>query len=112
MKNEISYSDFAKMDMRVGTITEAVKHPDANRLYIVQIDFGELGSKQTVTSLVPHYTEAELLGRVVVALVNLAPTAMRGEQSECMLLCAETEDESLSVLLTPSADVPNGTPIV
>lgn len=109
----ISYDQFAALDMRVGTIQEVVRHPDADRLYIAQVDFGgEVGVKQTVTSLVPHYTEDELHGRTVIGLVNLKPTRMRGERSECMLLCAETEDESASILLAPSAPIAVGTRVV
>ncbi|HLR44976.1 MAG TPA: tRNA-binding protein [Brevibacterium sp.] len=109
----ISFDQFAAVDMRVGRIREVVRHPGADRLYVAQIDFGpEVGTLQTVTSLVPHYTAEELTGRAVIGLVNLKPTRMRGERSECMLLCAETEDESLSVLLAPSAEVPIGTRIV
>ncbi|MGP5198642.1 tRNA-binding protein [Brachybacterium alimentarium] len=109
----ISYDQFAALDMRVGTIQDVERHPDADRLYIVQIDFGaELGTKQTVTSLVPHYTEEELHGRPVVGLINLKPTRMRGERSECMLLCAETDDESTSILLAPSSSIAAGTRIV
>ncbi len=107
----ISYQDFAKLDLRVGTITQVERHQNADRLYIVQIDVGEQ-SLQTVTSLVPHYTEEELMGREVVVLTNLAKAKMRGETSECMLLCAETDDESESVLLTPSKSMPNGVKIV
>lgn len=112
MSELISYGDFAKLDMRVGTITDVVRHPDADRLYIVQIDLGELGTKQTVTSLVPHYTIPELQGRAVVVLTNLEPAKMRGHLSECMLLCAETDDEQTSILLTPSSTIENGTRIV
>lgn len=109
----ITYDQFAALDMRVGTIAEVTRHPDADRLYIAQIDFGpELGTKQTVTSLVPHYTEQELTGRAVIGLVNLKPTRMRGKRSECMLLCAETEDESASILLAPSAAIAVGTRVV
>ncbi len=108
----IAYRDFAALDLRVGRIDEVRRHPDADRLYIVQVDLGELGTRQTVTSLVPHYTEDELRGRVVIVLVNLAPARMRGERSECMLLCAETDDESRSILLTPSAEIPLGTRVV
>lgn len=109
----ITYDKFTALDMRVGTIQEAVRHPGADRLYIAQIDFGpELGTKQTVTSLVPHYTEEELTGRTVISLINLKPTRMRGERSECMLLCAETEDESTSILVAPSASIPVGTRVV
>ncbi len=107
----ISYGDFAKLDIRVGKITDVKRHDNADKLYIVQIDVGEQ-SLQTVTSLVPYYTEEELMGKQVVVLCNLAKAKMRGETSECMLLCAETEDESESVLLTPERLMPAGVKIV
>ncbi|KAB2825121.1 tRNA-binding protein [Aliivibrio finisterrensis] len=107
----IAYGDFAKLDIRVGKITEVKRHENADKLYIVQINVGEQ-SLQTVTSLVPYYTEDELLGKQVVVLCNLAKAKMRGETSECMLLCAETEDESESVLLTPERLMPAGVKIV
>lgn len=107
----IAYGDFAKLDIRVGKITDVKRHENADKLYIVQIDVGEQ-SLQTVTSLVPYYTEEELMGKQVVVLCNLAKARMRGEASECMLLCAETEDESESVLLTPERLMPAGVKIV
>ncbi|MDD9175369.1 tRNA-binding protein [Aliivibrio finisterrensis] len=107
----IAYGDFAKLDIRVGKITDVKRHENADKLYIVQINVGEQ-SLQTVTSLVPYYTEDELLGKQVVVLCNLAKAKMRGETSECMLLCAETEDESESVLLTPERLMPAGVKIV
>lgn len=107
----IAYGDFAKLDIRVGKITDVKRHENADKLYIVQINVGEQ-SLQTVTSLVPYYTEDELMGKQVVVLCNLAKAKMRGETSECMLLCAETEDESESVLLTPERLMPAGVKIV
>lgn len=107
----IAYGDFAKLDIRVGKITDVKRHENADKLYIVQIDVGEQ-SLQTVTSLVPYYTEDELMGKQVVVLCNLAKAKMRGETSECMLLCAETEDESESVLLTPERLMSAGVKIV
>ena len=76
--------------MKVGKVLEVVRHPGADKLYIVQIDVGGERPLQTVTSLVPYYSEEELMGSEVVVLTNLKPTRMRGERSECMLLCAET----------------------
>lgn len=96
----VAYADFAKLEMRVGKIVEVKRHDNADKLYIARIDVGDR-TLQTVTSLVPYYSEEELLGKTVVVLCNLAKAKMRGETSECMLLCAETEDESESVLLTP-----------
>lgn len=107
----ISYDDFAKLEIRVGKIIEVQKHINADKLYIVQIDIGER-TVQTVTSLVPYYTQEELMGKQVVVLCNLAKAKMRGETSECMLLCAETDDSSESVLLTPERMMPAGTRIV
>ncbi|GEM74426.1 tRNA-binding protein [Vibrio sagamiensis] len=107
----VSYGDFAKLDIRVGKIIEVVRHSNADKLYIAQIDVGEK-TLQTVTSLVPYYTEEELMGKQVVVLCNLAKAKMRGETSECMLLCAETDDESESVLLTPECLMPAGVKIV
>ncbi|EHK9179992.1 tRNA-binding protein [Vibrio parahaemolyticus] len=107
----IAYSDFAKLEIRTGKIIEVARHHNADKLYIVQIDIGEK-TLQTVTSLVPYYTEEELMGKPVVVLCNLAKAKMRGETSECMLLCAETDDESESVLLTPERAMPTGVRIV
>ena len=67
---------------------------------------------QTVTSLVPYYSEEELMGKTVVVLCNLQKAKMRGETSECMLLCAETDDGSESVLLTPERMMPAGVRVV
>lgn len=67
----IAYTDFAKLEMRTGKIIEVARHENADKLYIVQIDVGEK-TLQTVTSLVPYYTEQELMGKEVVVLCNLA----------------------------------------
>ena len=108
---KVAYSDFAKLEIRVGNIIDVKRHENADKLYIVQIDVGET-TLQTVTSLVPFYTEDELMGKQVVVLCNLAKAKMRGETSECMLLCAETDDESESVLLKPERIMPSGVRIV
>ncbi|WP_052283918.1 tRNA-binding protein [Kluyvera genomosp. 1] len=107
----VTYSDFAKLEMRTGKIVEVQRHENADKLYIVQVDVGER-TLQTVTSLVPYYREDELLGKTVVVLCNLAKAKMRGETSECMLLCAETDDASESVLLTPERVMPAGVRVV
>lgn len=108
----IKYSDFAKLEMRVGKIVQVEKVSTADKLYKVQIDIGRENAVQTVTSLVDYYTQEELLGKIVIVLVNLEPAKMRGELSQCMLLCAETEDASKSILLTPEKEIELGTKIV
>ena len=96
----VAYDDFAKLEIRVGKIVDVKRHANADKLYIAQIEVGDR-TLQTVTSLVPYYREEELMGKTVVVLCNLAKAKMRGETSECMLLCAETDDARESVLLTP-----------
>jgi tRNA-binding protein len=107
----IAFTDFARMEIRVGKITQVKRHDNADKLYIVQVDVGER-TLQTVTSLVPYYSEDELTGKTVVVLCNLQKAKMRGETSECMLLCAETDDGSESVLLMPERIMPAGVRIV
>lgn len=107
----VAFTDFTRMEIRVGKITEVKRHENADKLYIVQVNVGER-TLQTVTSLVPYYAQNELLGKTVVVLCNLQKAKMRGETSECMLLCAETDDGSESVLLTPERMMPAGVRIV
>ena len=97
----VAYADFARLEMRVGKIVEVKRHENADKLYIVQVDVGQK-TLQTVTSLVPYYSEE----------CNLQKAKMRGETSECMLLCAETDDGSESVLLTPERMMPAGVRVV
>ncbi|EQA1642379.1 MULTISPECIES: tRNA-binding protein [Enterobacter cloacae complex] len=107
----VAYDDFAKLEIRVGKIVDVKRHANADKLYIAQI---EVGGRilQTVTSLVPYYREEELMGKTVVVLCNLAKAKMRGETSECMLLCAETDDARESVLLTPERVMATGVRVV
>ncbi|GAA4652591.1 tRNA-binding protein [Kistimonas scapharcae] len=109
--SDVSFADFKKLDIRVGKVLSVERVPDTEKLYKVQIDIGEEKNRQTVTSLVDYYTSDELLGREVVVLTNLKPAKMRGELSECMLLCAETEDGSQCRLLMPEQSMAAGCPV-
>ncbi len=96
----VAYAHFARLEMRVKDCgsENAMKTPTSCTSYRL------MQTLQTVTSLVPYYSEEELMGKTVVVLCNLQKAKMRGETSECMLLCAETDDGTESVLLTPGAD--------
>ena len=104
-KPEITYDDFTKLDLRVATILEAENHPNADRLLKLQIDVGELGKRQICAGIRSFYTEpAELVGRQIIIVANLAPRKIRGEISNGMLLAAsviENDDLKDIVLLTP-----------
>ena len=110
-KAEITYNDFAKLQLKTGKVLECVKAENAEKLYVLQVDIGEEKPRQIVSSLVDYYTAEALVGKEIIVLINLKPAKMRGHVSEGMLLCAETVDSSVCVLLTPETHVPSGTDI-
>ena len=107
----ITYDDFAKLMLKTGKVLECVKADNAEKLYILQVDLGEEKPRQIVSSLVDYYSAESLVGKEIVVLANLKPAKMRGHLSEGMLLCAETKDSSVCVLLKPEVSVPCGTDI-
>jgi len=109
--DQVEYSDFKKLDMKTGKIVEVSRVPKSDNLYKLKVDIGKEQPIQIVSSLVPHYTQDELLNKRIIVLVNLKPTKLCGELSEGMLLCAEKEDESECLLLTPEKEIDNGTPV-
>ena len=111
MKEEITFQDFQKLDICTGLIKEVEKMENAEKLYKVQVDIGRDRFYQTVTSLVDYYSAEQLTGKEVVVLTNLQPVKMRGERSEIMLLCAETDDGRMCKLLSSEAVMPSGTPV-
>jgi tRNA-binding protein len=109
--DEVSFADWKKLQMKVGQIRAVERVAKTRKLYKLQVDLGGDRPVQIVTSLVPYYTEDELLDRKIVVLTNLAPTTFAGERSEAMLLCAETQDASQCVLLALHKDLPVGSSI-
>ena len=107
----ITYDDFAKLQLKAGKVLECVKAENAEKLYILQVDLGEEKPRQIVSSLVDYYTAEELVGKEIIVLANLKPAKMRGHVSEGMLLCAESADSSVCVLLKSETPVPVGTDI-
>lgn len=97
----------APLDLRVAKITEAKDHPNADRLFLIDIDLGS-ENRQLVAGLKGHYTREELLGKHVVVIANLEPATIRGERSEGMLLASEDNQETVGLLL---ADEEPGTPL-
>ena len=106
-KEEISFDDFSKTEMMVGEIIECRKHPKADKLLISQIDFGG-EVRQIVSGIAQFYKPEELKGRKVVAVLNLEPRKIRGEESMGMLLCAEDKEGRIEVL---QSELPAGSKI-
>jgi len=98
MKPEITYDDFAKIDLRVATIVAAREHPNANKLMLLDIHVGD-EQKQIVAGIRGHYQAEELVGRQIIVVNNLHEAVLRGEESRGMLLAA-SDGESV-ILLRP-----------
>lgn len=103
----ISFEDFKKVDLRVARVVEAKDHPNADKLLILQVDLGS-ETRQLVAGLKGHYEPADLLGKSIVVVTNLAPRKVRGEESQGMLLAAVSADESQVILLSPMAEIAPG----
>ncbi len=88
VKQEIVYDDFAKLDMRIGTIVEAVKVPKADKLLQLQVDLG-FETRTIVSGIAMHFAPEDIVGKQVTVVVNLAPRKMRGIESNGMILMAE-----------------------
>jgi len=91
MKPEITYEEFAKLDLRIATVLAAREHPNANKLMLLQIKVGD-EEKQIVAGIRGHYQVEELVGRQIVVVNNLAEAVLRGEESRGMLLAASDGD--------------------
>jgi methionyl-tRNA synthetase len=93
-KEIITFEDFAKVDIRIGTIIEAEKMPKANKLLVLKVDTG-IDVRTIVSGIAEHFTPEEVIGKRVTVLVNLAPRALRGVESEGMLLLTNTAEGKL-----------------
>lgn len=92
----ISIEDFAKLDLRVGKITKVEDHPNAEKLYVLEVDLGD--EKRTlVAGIKKWYKKGELLGKYVIVLTNLEPKKIRGIESQGMLLAAD-DGENVAIL--------------
>lgn len=109
MSDTISFDDFLKVDVRVGKVVEAEVFPEARKpAYKMKIDFGpEIGVKKTSAQITKHYTPEELMGRLVMAVVNFPPRQIGPVMSEVLTL-GVPDDEGEVVLLSPDKDVPVG----
>lgn len=105
----ISFEDFQKLDIRVGTVQEVSDHPDADNLLLLQVDLGEPDNRQLVAGIKGDYEPSDVEGNQIVVVSNLEPATIRGEESEGMLLAAD-DDTGIS-LLQPDRAVKNGTKI-
>jgi len=106
-KETVTFDDFSKLDLRVGTILEAEKMPKATKLLILKVDTG-IDIRTIVSGIAEHFSPEEVIGKRVTVLVNLAPRALRGVESQGMILITNDATGKL-VFINPAADgVENG----
>ena len=107
-KEEITIEDFMKLELKVGTIVSAEKHPKADRLLVEQIDLGD-ETRQVVSGIAGSFKPEEVVGKKVVVVTNLKPVNLRGVESQGMILCASTKKDL--DIVTILKDLPNGTKV-
>jgi methionyl-tRNA synthetase len=107
MADEISYDDFAKLDIRIGTVLAAELVPETDKLIKCTIDLGEMGQRTIVSGIAQWKKPEELVGKQLPYIVNLAPRILRGVESQGMLLAAS--DEEGVAFLNPERVIAPGT---
>ena len=106
-KETITFDDFTKLDIRVGTILEAEKMPKAKKLLVLKVDTG-IDVRTIVSGIAESFTPEEVVGKRVTVLVNLAPRALRGVESQGMILMTETAEGKLVFVNPDDKNVANG----
>ena len=111
MSNDLTWQEFTRVEMRIGTVLAADPFPEArNPSYLLRIDFGaEIGERKTSAQITDKYAPEELVGRQVVAVVNFPPKQIANRMSECLVLGGM--EGKVVTLLAPESPVANGTRI-
>ena len=107
MKNIITFEDFAKIDIRKGTILSVCDFPKAKKpAYQIAIDFGTIGTKKTSAQITTLYSKEELINKQVFAVINFKPKQIANFMSECLILGIQNGNDV--VLLQSKGDIING----
>lgn len=97
--------DVSRLDLRIGRIITARKHPDADSLYVEEVDVGEVAPRTVVSGLVNHVPLEQMQNRMAILLCNLKPAKMRGVLSQAMVMCASSP-EKVEILAPPNGSIP------
>src|SRR5436190_17250917 len=107
----IQYDDFAKLDLRVATVTECKPHANADKLLVLQIELSNGERRQICAGLRQHYQPEQLVGKQIVVVANLEPRTMRGEPSQGMLLAATDSASARVIVITPAEQTTAGSKV-
>ena len=111
MKNTILFNDFSKIDIRIGTIIKVQDFIEARKsVYKITIDFGVLGLKKTAAQITTLYTKKTLIGKQILAVINLPPKQIANFMSECLILGIQQQDNTV-ILLHTEEKIINGTAV-
>lgn len=109
---EISWSDFERVELRVGTVMEVFDFPEARKpAYKIKVDFGEFGIRMSSAQVTVHYTKDELLGRQIVGVVNF-PKKQIGKFMSEFLVTGFADEDGAIVLTTVERKVPDGSKLI
>jgi tRNA-binding protein len=115
-KPEVSFEDFARLDLRIAKIVHAEPHPNADRLLKLQLDDGSGTPRQICAGIREHYAPEDLVGKSIVIVANLAARKIRGEESRGMLLAASDAPKGgdgprAVVVMTPMSEIAQGSSV-
>ena len=105
----LSIEEFKKLQLKVGLITAAADHPNADRLLVLTVDVGDGTPRQLVAGIKGSYQASDVVGKHVVVVANMKPAALRGVESQGMVLAAS--DESSLVLVSPERPIKPGSTV-
>ena len=108
---EINFDEWMDLDLRVAEVKQVEDIEDADKLYKINLDVGELGGRTVCAGLKPYYSKEDLKGKKVIYFSNLKPRKLKGIESQGMLLAASKENHGKVVLITPEKDIESGSRI-
>lgn len=102
----IKFEDFSKVDIRIGTVSSAEEIEGSDKLIKMQVDFGDMGTRQILAGIKAWYSPEDLVGRQIPFIINIEPRKMMGFESRGMVLAVDSDEKA--VLLLPEESVENG----
>jgi tRNA-binding protein len=112
MKPTITFEEFTKIDMRIGTIIEIYDFPEVRKpAYQLSIDFGDLGIKKSSAQIIDLYSKSDLINKQVVAIINFEKKQIANFFSECLILGVENNQNNIVLLQSNFNNLKNGTKI-